>query len=177
VTEFAYLFDGLGHLQGDVRLQENEKVPPVHTPLRRLPLGVRDKVGAELRRLEDLGIIESVSEPSPWISALLVVAKPDGRIRICIDLKPLNKALLREKYCMPTVYDILPQLANARCFSTCDLRDEFWHLRLDPAPSRLTTFETRLGESATVQDLPISRNFPKPRPCCHIGPEGHRLHC
>src|SRR6218665_1131265 len=78
-----------GHLQGDVHLQVNEKVPPVQMPLRRLPLGVRDKVDAELRRLEDLGVIESVSEPSPWISALLVVAKPDGRIRICIDPKPL----------------------------------------------------------------------------------------
>src|SRR6218665_195974 len=94
VTEFADLFDGLGHLQGDVYLQVNEKVPPVQMPLRRLPLSVRDKVGAELRRLEDLGVIESVSEPSPWISALLVVAKPDGRIRIYIDPKPLNKALL-----------------------------------------------------------------------------------
>ena len=53
MTEFADLFDGLGHLQGDVHLQVNEKVPPVQMPLRRLPLGVRDKVDAELRRLED----------------------------------------------------------------------------------------------------------------------------
>ena len=111
-------------------------------PLRRLPLSVRDKVGAKLRRLEDLGVIESVSEPSPWISALLIVAKPDGRIRICIDPKPLNKALLREQYCMPTLDDSLPQPANARCVSTCDLRDGFWHRRLDPASNRLTTFET-----------------------------------
>src|SRR6218665_2317745 len=145
VTEFPDLFDGLGHLQGDVHLQVNEKVPPVQMPLRRLPLSVRDKVGAELRRLEDLGVIESVSEPSPWISALLVVAKLDGRIRICMDPKPLNKAFLREQYCMPTINDILPQLANARCFSPCDLRDGFWHLSLDSASSRLTTFETPFG--------------------------------
>ena len=144
-AEYADLFEGLGHLQGEVHLHVNDKVPPVQMPLRRLPLGVRDKVGAELRRLEELGVIESVSEPSPWISALLVVAKPDGRIRICIDPKPLNKALLRVPYCMPTIDDILPQLTGARVFSTCDAKDGFWHLSLDPASSRLTTFETPFG--------------------------------
>src|SRR6218665_248858 len=56
-----------------------------------------------------------------------------------------SEPLLREQYCMPTIDDILPQLANARCFSTCDLRDGFWHLRLDPASSRLTTFGTPFG--------------------------------
>jgi len=64
-------------------------------PLRRLPIGIRDKVAAELQRLEASGIIEPVTEPTPWVSTLLVVAKPDGRIRICIDPKPLNKALKR----------------------------------------------------------------------------------
>ena len=67
--------------------------------LRRLPLGALDKVGAELRRLEELGVIESISEPSPWISALLVVAKPDGLIRICIDPKTsLVGAMLHSDY-------------------------------------------------------------------------------
>src|SRR6218665_1337417 len=88
---------------------------------------------------------ESVREPSLWISALLGVAKPDGRNRTCIDLTPLNKALLREQYCMPTIDDVLPQLANARCFSSCDLLDGFWYLSLDPASSRLTTFEIPFG--------------------------------
>src|SRR5688572_12718766 len=52
VAEYADLFDGIGLLEGDVQLQVNEKVPPVQLPLRRLPLGVRDKVAAELQRLE-----------------------------------------------------------------------------------------------------------------------------
>jgi len=104
-------------------------------PLRRLPIGVRDKVAVKLRRLENDGIIAPVSEPTSWVSALLVVAKSDGRRRICIDAKPgINKALKRAQYCLPTIDKILPQLASAKVFSTLDAKVGFWHLKLDESP-------------------------------------------
>jgi len=83
-----------------------------------------------------------VREPSAWISALLVVTKANGDIRICIDPKPLNKELLRDHYPMPTIDDVLPQLANAKDFTTVDTRNTFWHLALDEESSKLSTFET-----------------------------------
>ena len=146
LSEYADLFEGLGLLEGDVHLEVDPSVPPVQMPLRRLPIGVRDKVAVELRRLEENGIIAPVTEPTSWVSALLVVAKSDGRIRICIDAKPsINKALKRAQYCLPTIDDILPQLAGAKVFSTLDAKDGFWHLKLDEESSRLTTFETPFG--------------------------------
>jgi len=51
-------------------------------------------------------IITPVTEPTPWVSALLVVPKPDGGLRIIIDPKPLNKALIRSTYYMPILDDI-----------------------------------------------------------------------
>jgi len=145
LTEYADLFDGVGLLEGDVHLEIDPTVPPVQMPLRRIPIGVRDKVAAELQRLEADGIITPVTEPSSWISALLAVAKPDNRIRICIDPKPLNKALKRAQYRMPVIDDVLPQLAGAKIFSTVDVKSAFWSIRLDEESSRLTTFETPFG--------------------------------
>ena len=145
LAEYADLFDGVGQLDGEVHLDVDPTVPPVQMPLRRLPIGVRDKVAAELQRMEADGIIAPVTEPSSWVSALLVVAKPDGRIRICIDPKPLNKALRRAHYPMPTIDDVLPQLSGAKIFSTVDAKDGFWHLKLDDESSHLTTFETPFG--------------------------------
>ena len=46
---------------------------------------------------------------------------------------------------MPTIDDVLPQLADAKVFSTVDARDGFWHVCLDDEFSRLTTFETPFG--------------------------------
>ena len=145
LAEYGDLFEGLGLLEGDVHLETDPAVPPVQMPLRRLPIGVRDKVAIELQTMEAQGIITPVTEPSAWVSALLVVAKPDGKIRICIDPKPLNKALKRAHFCMPTIDDVLSKLSNAKVFTTCDVANAFWSIRLDDESSKLTTFETPNG--------------------------------
>jgi len=54
--------------------------------------------------MEANGIIAPVTEPPSWVSALLAVAKPDGRIRIYIDPKPPNKALKRAQNSIPTIF-------------------------------------------------------------------------
>jgi hypothetical protein len=79
------------------------------------------------------------------VSALLVVAKQQNGIRICLDPTPLNKALQRSVYYMPTIDDILPTLSNAKVFSTVDAKSAFWQLKLDEQSSMLTTFETPFG--------------------------------
>ena len=145
-STFSDLFEGYGMLDGEVHLDIDPNVTPVRLPLRKLPVPIKDKVGRELQHLQDEGIIAPVREPTAWISALLVVSKANGGIRICIDPKPLNKALLRDHYPMPTIDDILPKLSDAKVFSTVDAKNAFWHLCLDEESSKLTTFETPFGK-------------------------------
>jgi len=90
-------------------------------------------------------IITPVIEPTPWVAALLVVTKPDGGLRIIIDLKPPNKALIRSTYYMPTMDDILLQLSNVKVFNTTNISRAFCRLKLDEESSYLTTFETPFG--------------------------------
>ncbi|KAK3752981.1 hypothetical protein QZH41_016289 [Actinostola sp. cb2023] len=60
--------------------------------------------------------------------------------------KELNKALKRETYHeLPILDEILPELAQAKVFSTVDLRSGFWHCVLDEESSILTTFATPYG--------------------------------
>ena len=92
-----------------------------------------------------VGIIERVTEPTPWVSSLVVVQKPNGQIRVCLDPKDLNKVLRRSHYPTPTVDDILPALSRARVFSTVDTKNGFWHVELDDDSSRLTTFNSPFG--------------------------------
>lgn len=151
IERYADLFTGVGLLDGEVHLEIDPTVPPVQLPPRRLPVPIKDTVKNELDAMCRDGIIEPVTEPSAWISALLVVRKANGKVRICLDPKPLNKALKRSNYPMPTIDDVLPQLSKAKVFSTLDATSGFWHLKLDMESRALTTFETPFGRFRWVR--------------------------
>ena len=145
IKQYGDLFKGVGLLEGDVHLEVDPSVPPVQMPPRRLPVTIRDQVKDELDRLCREDIIEPVTEPSPWISALMVAVKPNSKLRLCVDTRPLNKALKRQHYPTMTIDDVLPQLAKAKVYSTIDCASGFHHLRLDKRSSALTTFTTPFG--------------------------------
>ena len=90
-------------------------------------------------------MLEPVEGPTDWISSLVVVRKPNGTPRICLDPKPLNRALKRSHYPMPTIEDLIPQLSEAKVYTVCDLQNGFWHIALDHESSLLTTFGTPFG--------------------------------
>ncbi|XP_016139457.1 uncharacterized protein K02A2.6-like [Sinocyclocheilus grahami] len=92
--------------------------------------------------MEQLGVIEEVSEPTPWCAPMVPVAKKNGDIRICVDLKQLNEVVIREKYVLPTLDDVTSKLAGATVFSSLDAASGFWQIPLDDASKRLTTFIT-----------------------------------
>ena len=127
IEQYPDLFVGTGRLDGTVHFDVDESVRPVQLPLRRLAIGVHDKVGEELRRLESEGIIAPVTQPTKWVSALLVVTKADGKsVRLCLDPKPLNKALIRTPRCSTVIDDILPKLNKVKVLSSVDCKEGFF---------------------------------------------------
>ena len=87
---------------------------------RRVPLPLQDKVTEELARMEEMGIIVRETDPSDWCSSMVPVRKPNGRVRICVDLKKLNGNVKSEHFPLPTVEDTLARLAGSTVFSTLD---------------------------------------------------------
>lgn len=143
--KFGDIFTGNGRFSEQVHLEVDNTVPPVKLPLRRVPVAIKPLLQQELKRLEGLQVIEAVNQPTDWVSSLLAFKKSNGKLRICIDPKPLNKALRRSHYPLPIIEDILPDLAKARIFTLCDVKNGFWHVELDEPSSYLTTFETPYG--------------------------------
>ena len=117
--------------------------PVVHPP-RRIPIALKQRLKNELDRLETENIIVPVTETTTWVSSLVVVEKPH-KLRICIDPRDLNKAIMRSHYPLPVLEDILPNLSKAKVFSVLDAKDGFWHVTLDNESSLLTTFNTPYG--------------------------------
>ena len=87
-----------------------------------------------------------VTEPASWVSSLVIVHKPNRQTRVCIDPKDLNRVLQRSHYPMPTIKEIVHELARAKVFSTVDVKKGFWHVELDEESSRLTTFNSPFGQ-------------------------------
>lgn len=101
VNKYADVFEGLGRLskEHDIKLKEGAS-PVVHTA-RRIPYRLRDKVEARLKEFEAAGVIERVTEPTEWVSPMVVASKPGGDIRICLDPTGLNKAIQRQHFSIP----------------------------------------------------------------------------
>lgn len=143
-TIYADVFEGNGRLEGQYHLITDDTVPPVVHPPRKVPIALRDRLKSELDRLEKLEVLTPVTTPTPWVSSMVMVVKPN-KLRICIDPKDLNKAVKRSHYPLPTIEDILPKLYRAKIFSVLDARNRFWHIESDEESSLLTTFNTPFG--------------------------------
>lgn len=128
-----------------VHIPVDPSVPPVAQRLRRLPFATLERVEEKLKELLANDIIEPVSEPSRWVSPIVVVVKDTGDIRLCVDMRQVNKAVLRETHPLPTIEDIRWKLNGARYFSRLDIKDAFHQLALDDDSKPLTTFITHKG--------------------------------
>lgn len=128
-----------------IHIPIDKSVEPVAQRLRRLPFATLDRVENKLKELETKDIIEKVSEPSSWVSPLVVVVKDTGDIRLCVDMRQVNKAILRETHPLPTIEDVRWKLNGAKWFSRLDIKDAFYQLELDDESKPLTTFITHKG--------------------------------
>ena len=144
-AEYADVFKGDGCLEGKYKLEIDDTVKPVQLPKRRVPVAMMKPLKAELQDLQRRGIITPVECNTDWINGMVVVQKQNGKLRICIDPRPLNKALKRSHFPLQTIEDILPDLAKAKVFTVCDVKSGFWHVKLDEESSFLTTFATPFG--------------------------------
>ncbi|MCG8045737.1 MAG: reverse transcriptase domain-containing protein, partial [Candidatus Thiodiazotropha endolucinida] len=130
-----------------IELKPDAKPYSITTP-RRVPFPLMPKVEKELNRMLADDIIERVTEPTDWCAPMVVVPKPSGKVRICVDLQKLNQAVKRERLMLPTLDDIAPKLVGMKVFSKLDASSGFYQLPLRGQSSKLTTFITPFGRFA-----------------------------
>ena len=98
LSNYSGVFDdGIGKLEGPLHLYTRDAIPPQKTAHREIPLSLNSNLIAEVKELQEQGILEKVTEPSAWVSTQTIMNKPSAKngIRLCIDSRPLNTALKR----------------------------------------------------------------------------------
>ena len=144
-NNFLEVFSGTGLYKEKYNITLRDDAKPVIQQPRHIAYALRPKLKATLERLTRDGMVADVDCPTEWVSNLVVVEKKDKSLRLCLDPKPLNAAIMRERYVIPTPADVQAQLCGKRVFSVIDMKDGYWHVGLTEKSSFLTTFHTPWG--------------------------------
>ena len=82
----------------------------------RMNPALKDIVKEELQKLLDVGFIYPILD-SEWVSPLVLVPKKNGKWRICVDYRELNKATKKDHFPLPFINQVLDGLAEKTFFS------------------------------------------------------------
>lgn len=74
-----------------------------------------------------------------------MVRKPNGKVRLCIDLRELNKNIIIDKFPLPRINEMLAKTKGIKWFSTIDLTSAYHQIALHPTCKKLTSFITPFG--------------------------------
>ena len=91
------VFEGLGDLPGEYHIVTDDSVPPTVHPPRRVPVALQNQIKEKLDEMVASGILAPATEPTEWVSSMLVIVKPN-KLHICLDPHDLNKAIRHEHY-------------------------------------------------------------------------------
>ena len=138
-------FDRLGSLKGAYNIRVDPTVKPVTHARRKVPIESKEAIDKELDYLIEEEIITEQVEPTPWVSSVMFLRKPNGDVRVCLDPSNLNKAIIREHHKPMTVEEIAHKLAGATVYTKADALKAFLQIHLTHEASLLTTFNSHRG--------------------------------
>ena len=135
----------LRDMSGEYNIKTDPTVPPVQHGRQKVPIEYKEEIEKELGEMVHREIITKQTEPIPWVSSLTYPKKANGKLRICLDPKDLNKAIIHENHKAPTLKEIAHVLTGATKFSKVDGNKAFFGMHLTEEASLLMTFNTHLG--------------------------------
>ena len=107
-------------------------------PYHRIPPAMYDEVRKHLQEMLALDAIR-VSQ-SPYASPVVLIRKPNGQIRFCIDFRKLNSKTKRYAYALPRINEMFDSLYGARWFSSLDIKSAYWQVEVEEADKEKTAF-------------------------------------
>jgi hypothetical protein len=127
----------------DHRILLKPDTQPVAVRPYRYPTTHKDELERQCAAMIDQGIVRR--SDSPFSSPVLLVKKPDGSWRFCIDYRALNALTVKDAFPNPVVEELLDELHSAKFFTKLDLRSGYHQVRMRPKDVHKTAFRTHDG--------------------------------
>ena len=125
----------------EIRTEEGAK-PPSRPPYRLGP-AEQDEMEEQVKDLLAQGFIRPSA--SPYGAPILFVPKKDGRWRMCIDYRALNKQTVRDQFPLPRIDSLLERLGQAKVFTKLDLASGYHQIAMEETSIQKTAFRTNRG--------------------------------
>ena len=154
------LFEGVGTIKDAiVKLNIDQSVTPIVQPPRKIPQAMVAPLKDEIERMIKLGVIRKldINEATDWCHNLVLVRKPNGKLRVCLDSHTINRALRFNVHNARTFQDVTSSIRKVTKVSKIDANSDFWTLPMDDQSQLLTTFNTPWGRYCFIK-MPFGLN-------------------
>ena len=128
--EYKDVFTGVGEYDKVYHMELNPDAQGVIQPPRKIPYAIQPKLKEALDRLKVQYIIADVDSPTEWVNNLVIVEKKSGALKLCLDPRPLNAAIKRERHAIPTPSDVQAQLSGKQVLTVVDMKHGYWHVKI-----------------------------------------------
>ena len=144
---FAWSYKDLRGIPPEIALHTIPLIPgakPVRQRERRMNPNLQLIVKAELERLLEAGFIRPV-EITDWVSPMVLVKKKNGKLRVCIDYRTLNKCTQKDHFPLPFVNAILDEVAGHEMYTFMDGYSGYNQISIALNDQHKTAFTTPWG--------------------------------
>ena len=113
---------------------------PVNERPRRFPLSEQKIIDELVQQWLEDGIVRP--SYSDYAAAVVLSKKKDNSYRLCIDYRKLNRKIVKDRFPLPLIEDVLDQLGRAKVFTTLDLKNGFFHVEIEENSRKYSAFVT-----------------------------------
>ncbi|KAL4271635.1 hypothetical protein GQ457_13G011690 [Hibiscus cannabinus] len=126
------------------RLPIKTECKPVQQKLKRMKPEMLLKIRDEVRKQLDAGFLQVAKYPE-WVANIIPVSKKDGKVRMCVDYRDLNRASPKDNFPLPHIDTLVDNTAGHSFFSFRDGFSGYNQIKMCPEDMEKTTFVTMWG--------------------------------
>lgn len=131
-------------VEDDHSVQVSLKDMSIYSYLPR-PISYQQRI--EIRAITDDLLARNIIKSSTSPCARIVpVRKRNGSLRLCVDLRPFNQRVNKQRCPFPLVKDCLTRLKNKSVFTTLHLKEGFHNIKIYPDHTHYFSFATLDGQ-------------------------------
>ncbi|UYV72493.1 K02A2.6-like [Cordylochernes scorpioides] len=146
LEQYHEVFQGVGLINSECKIYTKSEYSPVQVPPRRIPTSLGAEVQSELEKMVKQGIVTKIYHETEWSHPMVVVKKKSGQIRICLDPRKLNEALVGRHFQTPAPAELLHEIPKAKYYTVLDVKSAYWHIPVAKECRDLLVMTTPFGK-------------------------------